>query len=78
MSRSCARPGCNQPAVATLTYDYGNSTAWIERLSPEPHPMTHDLCERHAERLSVPQGWHLEDRRVVESIFRDSRDSIAS
>ena len=65
MTRQCARPGCSQPAVATLTYDYGSQAAWLDRLSPEPHPMTHDLCQAHAERLSVPQGWRLEDRRMV-------------
>ena len=72
MSRHCARPGCNQPAIATLTYDYGNRVAWIDRLSAEDHPMTHDLCERHASSLSVPKGWRLEDRRVVEPLFRTS------
>lgn len=65
MTRQCARPGCAQPAVATLTYDYANQAAWLERLAREPHPMTHDLCEAHADRLSVPQGWGLEDRRTV-------------
>jgi hypothetical protein len=33
--------------------------------------MTHDLCDRHAESLSVPRGWHLADRRVVEPLFRE-------
>jgi hypothetical protein len=64
-SRHCARPGCGQPATATLTYDYRGQAAWLERLSPEAHPMTHDLCDAHADRLSVPLGWRLEDRRVV-------------
>ena len=68
MTRQCARPGCSQPAVATLTYDYGSQAAWLERLAPEPHPMTHDQCEGHAQRLSVPQGWRLEDRRMVAPI----------
>ena len=27
----------------------------------EPHD--YDLCERHTSRLSVPNGWRLEDRR---------------
>lgn len=67
MTRQCARPGCSQPAVATLTYDYGGQAAWLDRLSAESHPMTHDLCEAHAERLSVPQGWHMEDRRAIPS-----------
>ena len=65
MTRQCARPGCSQPAVATLTYDYSNQSAWLDRLSPEDHPMTHDLCDTHAGRLSVPQGWRLEDRRMI-------------
>jgi hypothetical protein len=65
MTRQCARPGCSQPAVATLTYDYGSRAAWLDRLSPEAHPMTHDLCDQHGGRLSVPQGWRLEDRRMI-------------
>jgi len=65
MTRQCARPGCSQPAVATLTYDYGHQAAWLDRLSPESHPMTHDLCDTHADRLSVPQGWRLENRRMI-------------
>jgi hypothetical protein len=64
MTRHCARPGCNQGAVATLSYDYANSTAWLDGLATEPHPMTHDLCPMHAENLSVPRGWGLVDRRA--------------
>jgi hypothetical protein len=39
--------------------------------------MTHDLCERHADGLSVPRGWRLEDRRIVEPLFRE-RNYLAS
>jgi len=77
MSRHCARPGCNAAADSTLTFDYGNRSAWLDRLSGEPHPMTHDLCERHADGLSVPRGWRLEDRRSVEPLFRE-RSYLAS
>ncbi|MGQ0616762.1 MAG: DUF3499 family protein [Acidimicrobiia bacterium] len=69
MSRICARPDCNQSAVATLSYDYAGRKAWIERLSAEAHPMTHDLCGRHATGLSVPYGWRLEDRRTVATLL---------
>lgn len=68
MTRHCARPGCSESAAATLTYDYSGGTAWMDKLAPEPHPMSHDLCTGHADRLSVPRGWRLEDRRVVESL----------
>lgn len=63
MTRTCARPGCGQPADATLTYDYRAQVAWLDPLSAEPHPMTHDLCDDHAERTTVPRGWRLEHRR---------------
>ena len=43
-SRTCAKPGCNTSASATLTYDYSNRTATVERLDVEAHPMRYDLC----------------------------------
>jgi NH3-dependent NAD+ synthetase len=49
--------------VSTLTYDYGQSHAWLDVLTVERDPHTYDMCARHAERLSVPSGWHLDDRR---------------
>lgn len=78
MTRQCARPGCNHSASATLTYDYAGQSAWLERLSPEPHPMTHDLCDAHAERLSVPRGWRLDDRRVVAPLIPRLQSQLAS
>jgi hypothetical protein len=63
-SRTCAKPGCNTSATSTLTYDYANRTAWLERLGVEAHPMRYDLCTEHANGLRVPQGWALQDRRV--------------
>jgi Protein of unknown function (DUF3499) len=47
----------------TLTYEYARSQVWLDELTPERDPHGYDLCERHAERLSVPLGWHLRDRR---------------
>ena len=63
-SRTCAKPGCNTSATATLTYDYAGSTAWVEHLNDEAHPMRYDLCQDHAGALTVPRGWALQDRRV--------------
>jgi len=62
--RTCAKPGCNTSASATLTYDYAGSTAWVARLNDDVHPMGYDLCTEHANGLRVPQGWALQDRRV--------------
>jgi Protein of unknown function (DUF3499) len=64
MRRSCARPACGAPPAATLAYDYAGRTVWVDPLSDEPHPMTHDLCSRHADTTREPNGWDLIDRRV--------------
>ena len=50
-------------AVATLSYDYADRSVWLEPVHAERHLATHDLCARHADRLSPPYGWRLEDRR---------------
>jgi hypothetical protein len=63
MLRQCARPGCSAPATTTLSYDYAGRTVWLDPLLDDDHPARHDLCDRHANRLSVPNGWRLENRR---------------
>ena len=63
VNRQCSRPGCAESAVATLTYQYARSVAWLDELSEVRDPHGYDLCERHAERLRVPHGWRLEERR---------------
>ncbi|UDY35614.1 DUF3499 family protein [Dermatobacter hominis] len=63
MSRSCARPGCGRPAVATLSYAYADGVVWLEDLAAEDHPMVHDLCAQHADGVRVPNGWELRDER---------------
>jgi hypothetical protein len=66
--RQCTRTGCSERAECTLTYDYGQSHAWIEELLFERDPHMYDMCARHAARLSVPSGWHLDDRRATISL----------
>ncbi len=73
MQRRCARPGCGGQATATLAYDYAQGVVWLEHLSDDSHPMTHDLCSRHADTLSVPRGWVLQDARTrVTPLFADA------
>lgn len=57
--RTCSRTACSAPAVATLTFVYADSTAVLGPLSLMPEPGGYDLCPRHAERTSVPQGWQV-------------------
>lgn len=57
--RRCCRPGCKNPAVATLTYVYSDSTAVVGPLATVAEPHSWDLCEIHASRTSAPKGWEM-------------------
>jgi len=57
--RRCSRSGCRNPAVATLTYVYAESTAVVGPLAAFDEPHSYDLCEYHAVRLTTPLGWDL-------------------
>lgn len=63
-ARLCARPACGRPAIATLTYDYATSTVWLRELTDHKEAHGSDLCQTHADRLRVPVGWALDDRRT--------------
>ena len=57
--RRCSRAGCGQPAAATLTYVYLDSTAVLGPLASRAEPHGYDLCRQHAHALSVPRGWEV-------------------
>ena len=63
--RRCSRTACAAEAVATLTFDYGDSMAVLGplALSPEPHGYLArgqlDQPPHHAERTSAPVGWQV-------------------
>lgn len=57
----------------TLTYQYSRSVAWIDNLLQERDPHAYDLCERHGQRLTVPTGWRLEDRRSRYQLMTSQR-----
>ncbi|WP_075892565.1 DUF3499 domain-containing protein [Actinomyces provencensis] len=58
-ARHCSKPGCGRPAVATLTYDYADSTAVLGPLATAAEPHAYDLCDIHAEHLTAPVGWQV-------------------
>lgn len=62
--RRCARPDCALVAAASFSYDYRTRTVWLDD-GLAPAPSHHDLCGGHAERLRVPHGWQLIDRRAA-------------
>lgn len=58
-ARHCSKPGCQRPAVATLTYDYQDSTVVLGPLAGVAEPNAYDLCDTHAEHLTAPKGWQI-------------------
>jgi len=59
LSRRCSRTACSKPALATLTYVYGDQTAVVGPLATFAEPHTYDLCAIHAEGLTAPRGWEI-------------------
>ncbi|HWG74319.1 MAG TPA: DUF3499 family protein [Acidimicrobiales bacterium] len=79
MDRSsvCARPGCQAPAVAWLTYAYQTRQVWLDDVGAgtgDRWPM----CAGHAGGLKVPQGWTQVDRRTGERPSVPSSRALAS
>lgn len=58
-TRLCSRVTCTVEATYTLTYDYAGSLVVVGPLSYVHEPHGYDLCTRHANTLSVPQGWQI-------------------
>ena len=61
----CARPGCQGPTAAWLTYDYADRRVWLDDAPDDEAGDQWALCSGHAGRLRVPQGWTQVDRRVA-------------
>lgn len=54
---------------------------WIDSASPDQASRTRSgaLCKEHADRLTAPVGWHLDDRRQpVPQLFRTPSDDPAA
>lgn len=80
--RRCSRTACTLPAVATLTYVYADSTAVVGPLATYAEPHCYDLCELHAQRLTVPRGWAVvrhepEHPDVVRARSADDLEALA-
>jgi hypothetical protein len=58
-ARPCSKVACSDEAARTLTYVYADSMAVLGPLSARPEPHSYDLCVRHSERLSAPNGWQI-------------------
>lgn len=76
--RGCSRSACRNPAVATLTYVYADSTAVLGPLATAAEPHAYDLCHEHAARLTVPRGWQVVRLPMDQQAAEPSDDDISA
>lgn len=66
VKRQCARPTCNEPAVAAFNFDGLQRIVWLNVITDARSASAGDLCEQHAARLRPPVHWELRDTRSGE------------
>ena len=76
VGRACSRASCRRMATMTLTYIYAESTAVVGPLATYSEPHAYDLCEIHAERLTVPNGWEVIRAQIADSQSGPSNDDL--
>lgn len=74
--RSCSRVSCRAAATMTLTYIYAESRAVLGPIATFSEPHSYDLCERHASRLTVPNGWSVEREEISAVGVGPSEDDL--
>jgi hypothetical protein len=62
--------------VSTLTYVYADSTAVLGPLATYAEPHCYDLCQVHAERMTVPRGWEVVRLEPDPDALRPSSDDL--
>lgn len=74
--RTCSRVSCRAAATMTLTYIYSESRAVLGPIATFSEPHAYDLCERHAARLTVPNGWSVERESISSEGIGPSEDDL--
>jgi hypothetical protein len=75
-ARPCSRVSCRAAATMTLTYIYAESRAVLGPIATFSEPHAYDLCERHAARLTVPNGWSVEREAISSEGIGPSEDDL--
>jgi hypothetical protein len=68
MSRLCERPGCAETATVAFGFDPRERMAWLAP-KVDDGPVAGSLCRKHADAMTLPRGWWLDDRRGGDALF---------
>lgn len=63
VSKLCEHQGCSEIGAAEYGMVPEDLLFWIAPMAGTPHDDQNVLCRRHADAMSVPRGWTLDDRR---------------
>jgi hypothetical protein len=65
VARLCERPGCSAPASVAYGFEADRYLVFLQPFEPELADGIRSgvLCRRHADALTPPRGWWLDDRR---------------
>jgi hypothetical protein len=63
VAQQCERPGCAQPAAVEYIIDPQSLTLTLQNYEMVNDERRSALCVTHGDRMSVPKGWSIDDRR---------------
>jgi hypothetical protein len=63
VAQQCERPGCAQPAAVEYIIDPRSLLLTLQNYEVVKGERRSALCATHGDRMSVPKGWSIDDRR---------------
>ncbi len=78
MAQQCERPGCAQPATVEYIIDPHSLLLTLQNYEVVGDERRSALCATHGDRMSVPKGWSIDDRREdPPRLFRTPKSGVA-
>ena len=78
MAKQCERPGGAQPAAVEYIIDPQSLLLTLQNYEVVKGERRSALCAVHGDRMSVPKGWSIDDRREdPPRLFRTPKSGVA-
>jgi len=78
VAQQCERPGCAQPAAVEYIIDPQNLLLTLQNYDVVKGERRSALCVTHGDRMSVPKGWSIDDRREdPPRLFKTPKSGVA-
>ena len=78
MAQQCERPGCAQPAAVEYIIDPHSLLLTLQNYEVVGDERRSALCTTHGDRMSVPKGWSIDDRREdPPRLFKTPKSGVA-